>query len=289
MRGRIIHYDATTGTGRIAAGGRQFSFEIGVWESDTAPEVNQVVSMGMEGDALTSVERVPDEVLLRERTADLAGRVGSAGAAALGHLRELGSSATARAGVARPGEGTSSGTRHAGTTADLRGDPFSSFVSGLTTRLGVGILASWGVFVAGGLFFPFVRVPWGLGTRSFTLAGLSDIHQGARELGIELIGTNLFWPAALALVVPLLIRSRWAWLALALPLVAVLKPAVELVLTFREVVSATQEFFGLFGMETANARLRPSFRIGFWTSLISAGFLLLGGLMRVVRPPRDQR
>ena len=54
MRGRIIHYNGADGKGLISADQRQIPFEISLWRSDTAPAVNQVVEMRLDGEILES-------------------------------------------------------------------------------------------------------------------------------------------------------------------------------------------------------------------------------------------
>ena len=77
MRGKIIHYNASDGKGLVAAAGQQFAFQIGQWRSDSAPAVNQTVELEFgEDGTLQSLAKVADEILLREKASELAGRLG---------------------------------------------------------------------------------------------------------------------------------------------------------------------------------------------------------------------
>lgn len=77
MRGTIVHYNANDGRGLIAAcDGRQYPFQIGLWRSGIAPEVNQVVELQADELRATAVTLVPARVLLREKTRRLLAGLG---------------------------------------------------------------------------------------------------------------------------------------------------------------------------------------------------------------------
>lgn len=79
MRGKIIQYNGNDGTGLISTGGRQFDFSIRQWQGDVAPTVNRVVEITLEGETVARVSAVPEEVLLREKAAELKEKLGGAG------------------------------------------------------------------------------------------------------------------------------------------------------------------------------------------------------------------
>ena len=93
MRGKIIHYNSVDGKGLVSADLRQFAFEITQWRSDVAPDINQVVDLTLAGDALASVTRVSEDILLKERAERLASKLGTAGGAALQSLKDANASA----------------------------------------------------------------------------------------------------------------------------------------------------------------------------------------------------
>ena len=103
MRGRIIHYNGNDGRGLIAADNRQLPFEIGHWRSDTAPSVNATVDLALAGDAVESVTRVPDDVLLKEKAGQLASKLGTVGGAALQSIKEAAPPAAAVYSKTSPG------------------------------------------------------------------------------------------------------------------------------------------------------------------------------------------
>lgn len=192
MRGRIIHYNAADGRGLISADNRQYPFEISHWRSEMAPAVNAAVDLELQGDQTAGVSRVPDEVLFREKAGELAGRLGGLGAQALD-------------GARRPGA-----------------VPAGSLVE----RLGKPTLVAQGAFAVGAMLLSFVTLKTGLGpTQNVTLAGLSKLSE---MLGASAGSGPLVWLAILSVAVPLLWRHRVAWLALLLPLIAVLKPAWDI-------------------------------------------------------------
>lgn len=59
VRGRIIHYDASAGTGLIATARRQYVFEIRHWTSEIAPAQNQPVCFRAAGLRAHAVSVVP--------------------------------------------------------------------------------------------------------------------------------------------------------------------------------------------------------------------------------------
>lgn len=252
MRGRIIHYNGSDGRGLVAAGSRQFPFEIAHWRSDTAPTVNQVVDMALAGDLVDSLTRVPEDVLLKEKAGQLANRLGTAGGAALQSLKE-----------SAP-DGTTVG-------------------SGWLTRLGKPLLVAHALFVISALAMSYVHVGLGRAGRSFTLHGLSALSE---SLGASVGGAFWTWMAILSVALPLLWRRRWAWLALLLPLLATLKPLLDFAAAARD---ASREMGTMFGSRAGSRMMNQMFEmfdsgVGFWVCLLTALFIAMVGMKRALLP-----
>src|ERR1043166_216776 len=76
MRGKILQYNGNDGTGIVVADGQQHRFGIAAWKSETPPAVGKTVEIVVAGDAVVSVMLVGEDVLLREKTAELTGKLG---------------------------------------------------------------------------------------------------------------------------------------------------------------------------------------------------------------------
>lgn len=257
MRGKIIHYNASDGKGLVAATGQQFAFQIGQWRSDSAPAVNQTVELQFgEDGTLQSLAKVGDEVLLREKASELAGRLGGVGGAALGTLK----------------------ANSPGTAEGLQGG---------ITRLGKPVLGLYAVFAVSALLLPYLKIrhPFGGEGRSFSLVGLSDLSQ---QLGTSVGGSFLPWLAILACALPLFWRSRIAWLALLLPLLATLKPFWDVAWAIRKVTQQASQFDARIGNAIAGRLLDTlGTGVGLWLCLLTALALAAFGLKRTVLPPTD--
>lgn len=249
MRGRIIHYNGSDGRGLIATADRQIPFEIAQWRSDTAPVVNQIVEIQLSGDALASVSRVPDDVLLKEKAGQLASKLGSAGGAALQSLKD--SSPT-------------------------------SAPNGWWNTLGKPLVIAQAVFTLSALALPFVTIsaPFGIG-RSFTLAGLAGLSE---QMGTSMGGALLVWLGILSIAAPLLWKSRWAWLALLLPLIATLKPALDITAGIRKASSGMGQMLGAEVSSRMTQQLLDMLGtgIGLWVCLLSALFIAALGAKRAL-------
>lgn len=256
MRGRIIHYNGNDGRGLVAADNRQLPFEIGHWRSETAPAVNMVVELSLAGDALDAVTRVPDEVLLKEKASQLAGRLGTAGGAALQSLRD-----------AAPASAT--GPALAG-----------------WQLLGKPLLITHGVFVAAALFLPYLSVesPFGIGSRSFSLTGLSEASEA---MGASVGGAFWTWLGILSIALPLFWRNRAAWLALLLPLFATVKPGIDLLLAAGKASDAMSDALGADVGRQIARQIAEMLHVGFgaWVCAFTALALAAIGLKRVLLPP----
>lgn len=255
MRGRIIHYNGTDGKGLISADQRQIPFEISLWRSDTAPAINQVVEMRLDDETLESVTRVTDDVLLKEKASDLAGKLGAAGGAALHSLRE-----------AAPGN-------------------LPQVRAGAVQFLGKPLLIAHGVFAFSALMLPFLSIdPLGLGGRSFTLASLSEASEA---MGTSVGGALWVWLAVLSIALPVVWRNRLAWLALLLPLFASLKPGIDLALAASKATSGINDSFESQLQRQIVEQLLDALQIGFgaWVCVLAGLVIAAIGLKRVLLPP----
>lgn len=255
MRGKIIHYNGADGKGLISAGQRQFPFEITLWRSDTAPSINQTVDMALAGESLESVTRVADDVLLKEKAGQLAGKLGSAGGAALQSLKDA-------------------------TPAGMPGTP-----SGAVQFLGKPLLIAHGVFAFAALMLPFLTIdPLGLGGQSFTLAGLS---KASEAMGTSVGGALWIWLAILSIALPVFWRNRMAWLALLLPLFAALKPGIDLAFAASKATSGLGDSFESQLQRQIVEQLIDALQVGFgaWVCVLAALVIALIGIKRVLLPP----
>lgn len=218
MRGRIIHYNGNDGKGLISADNKQFAFEIGHWQSESAPAINTMVDFDSDGDRPTAVRRITDEVLMREKASELAGKLSALGGAAL------------------------QGAQGAASNAQL-GNPVA--------RVGKPALIAHGAFAIGALFLAFIKINSGFGpSQSFTLAGLSKLSE---QMGMSAGSGLLVWMAILSLLVPMFWRSRFAWLALLLPLLATVKPAWDVRSAMGEITSTVSGLGQGMGSEFSGA------------------------------------
>ena len=255
MRGRIIHYNGADGKGLIAADQRQVPFEISHWRSDTAPAINHTVELVVTGDTLQSVTRVTDDVLLKEKASELAGKLGTAGGAALQSLK----------GAAPAGA--------------------SSRPAGALQFLGKPLLVAHGLFVFAALLLPFLTInPLGLGGKSFTLAGLAEASEA---MGTSVGGAVWVWLAILSIALPVFWRHRMAWLALLLPLFAAIKPGIDLAFAASKATSALGDSFEAQLQRQIVEQLIDALQIGFgaWVCVPAGLVVALIGIKRVLLPP----
>lgn len=254
MRGKIIHYNSNDGRGLVSAAGRQIPFEIRHWRSETAPSVNATVELEMAGETLEGVSRIPDDVLLKEKAGQFANRLGAAGGAALQSL----------------------GKQVPETRLPTQG---------WLRLLGKPLLIAQAVFTLSALALPYISVGANLGVgRSVTLAGLSHLSE---QMGASVGGAFWVWLAILSIALPVLWKSRWAWLALLLPLLATLKPVLDVAAAARKAARGMEGLFGAnAGDQVMNQMLdmiEPG--IGFGACLLAAVFTAGLGLKRVLLPP----
>lgn len=251
MRGRIIHYNGSDGRGLLAAADRQLPFEIAQWRSDTAPAVNATVELAMDGDTLVGVTRVPEDVLLKEKAGQIASRLGAAGGAALHTL------------AAPDGAGPRDWVNY----------------------LGKPLLVTQAAFALSALALPYLSIDPGFGGgRSYTLTGLSKLSE---QLGTSVGGAFWVWLAILSIALPLVWKARWAWLALLLPLLATLKPLLDIASGVRKAANGMEQMLGSSVGDRMAQQLLDMLGpgIGLWICLLSALFIAALGAKRALLPP----
>ena len=98
--------------------------------------------------------------------------------------------------------------------------------------------------------------------------------------------TFWLWLAIASIGVPMFVRHRTAWLALLLPLFAVIKPVIDMAAAARQ---ASRQLGGLIGSDMSGQiaqqiadMLQPG--IGAWLCLFSALFLAAVGAKRTLLP-----
>jgi hypothetical protein len=188
MRGRILQYNGNDGTGIVVADNQQHKFTLSAWKGDTAPAVGKTVEVVMNGSGIQSLTLVGDDVLLREKTAELTGKLGTL----VGGV----SSGLARAGASGAG-------------------------GSVIARYGQPMLAAYVVFLLATLIFHFGTIQLFGQKLSWTLFGtagaLGQLNGGG---GGGLKALLILSYAGIA--VPLLWADKRGWLALLLPLVSVI-------------------------------------------------------------------
>jgi len=191
MRGKIIQYNGADGSGTVVVEGRQCRFALASWRGDNAPALNKVVEVALDGETVVSVTAVPDEVLLREKASELGGKLGAL---------------WQKIPTPAPSTGESDGATGIAAGA-------------LVERYGKLVLGAHVAFLLGTLVFNAITISMmgqGLGKSLFDIASLMGQFGGGGGGGIKL----LLLLAYASIAVPALWHDRRAWLALALPLIA---------------------------------------------------------------------
>lgn len=244
MRGRILQYNGNDGTGVVVVDGQQYRFSIALWRGDVAPAVGKVVDISMDADVLHSLMPVPDDVLMREKTAELTGKIG-----------------TFVGGLRGPGDSASSGV-----ASDIGGS--------VVQRYGVPILAAYAAFLLGTLTFNAITVSFfgqSQGAPLYDIAKL--LSQTGAGGGVK--GALLLAYASVA--TPLVWRDRRGWLALMVPIVVVLWA----VWSGYHAVSSAGDAMGEYGRDMAREVSKAfSFGFGFYVSLAAGAVLAAGGARR---------
>lgn len=76
MRGKILQYNGTGGSGVIVADGQPYRFDIAIWKGNAAPAVAKAVELSLSDGVLGSVIPVADDVILKEKVAELKDKFG---------------------------------------------------------------------------------------------------------------------------------------------------------------------------------------------------------------------
>jgi len=265
MRGRILQYNGTDGTGTIAADNQQYKFDIGVWKSPLAPTVGKTVDLVVEDSRLSAVMIVPDDVLLREKTAELGGKLS-------GLVSGLGKSAGAPAG-----SGSSSSPNASGGAAIMPGAApgFNIAANPIVQRYGTLTLGAYAVYLIGTLVFNAISITifgTSQGKPLYDVATLLSQVGGGGGVKFMLI------VAYLSIFLPLVWKDRRAWLALMLPVIAVLG---ALWTGTHAINSAAGGFGGGNGGPSASDLFSIGF--GFYLSLAAGLVLAWCGFQRFSR------
>lgn len=265
MRGRILQYNGTDGTGTIAADNQQYKFDIGLWKSTTAPMVGKTVEIIVQDSQLSAVTIVPDDVLLREKTAELGGKLS-------GLVSNLGKSAGT-------GGSTPSSSPNAGGGAAVMSSASPGLNLGanpIVQRYGALTLGAYALYLIGTLAFNAISLTFlgsSQGKPLYDIANLlSQIGGGGGVKFMLLV-------AYASIAVPLVWKDRRAWLALALPLLAVLGAIWSGV---HAINSAASGFGGGAGGGPGMSDLF-SIGFGFYLSLAAGLVLAWAGFQRYSR------
>lgn len=208
MRGKIIQYNGTDGSGTIVVDGRQHPFALTAWRGDSAPAVNRTVEVAFDGDAISAITAVGDDVLLKEKAAELGGKLGSLWnkipAAANASASDVSAGASPAAGTPAPANA------HGPITAQT-----------ILQRYGKATLIAWALFLVGSMMFNAVSIAMGpvnMGKSLFDIASLLSQYGVNGGGGIKLMLILAYF----SIGVPLVWHDRRAWLTLAMPLLAML-------------------------------------------------------------------
>ncbi|HKT08439.1 MAG TPA: hypothetical protein VJR24_11130 [Gemmatimonadaceae bacterium] len=266
MRGRILQYNGTDGTGTIAADNQQYKFDIGMWKSPTAPTVGKTVEIVVQDSQLSAVTIVPDDVLLREKTAELGGKLS-------GLVSNLGKSAGTPPGA------SPSSSAHAGGGAAVipsAAPGLNLAANPIVQRYGTLTLGAYAVYLLGTLVFNAISITFlgsSQGKPLYDVANLLSQIGGGGGVKFMLI------VAYLSIAVPLVWKDRRAWLALCVPLLAVLGALWS---GIHAINSAAGGFGGGAGGGPGVSDLF-SIGFGFYLSLAAGLVLAWAGFQRFTR------
>ncbi|HET7563295.1 MAG TPA: hypothetical protein VFJ87_13035 [Rhodanobacteraceae bacterium] len=253
MRGKIIQYNGADGSGTIVAEGKQYRFALTTWRGDNAPGINKTVEFVSDGEVVTAVTAVGDDVLLKEKAAELGGKLGSL-------WNKIPAAAGASANDAAPGAPPSSSAAAPAATSS----PITA--QSILQRYGKAILIAWAVFLIASTMFNAVSItmgPMNMGKSFFDVASLfSQIGAGGGG-SIKL----LLILGYLSIALPMFWRDRRAWFALVIPLLAVVWAIYSVLHTLDSVGG------GIIGRSIGDAF---SLGFGFWLTLLAA--IALAGL-----------
>lgn len=257
MRGKIIQYNGADGSGTIVVDSRQYPFVLAAWRGDSAPAVNKTVEVTFDGDTISAITAVGDDVLLKEKAAELGGKLGS-----LWNKIPAGAAATPAANEAPPVGAATAATA----TAPAAASGGAAMAGSIIDRYGKAILVAYLLFLLGSLVFNAVSISIfgsAMGKSFFDIASLlSQVGAGGGGsikfllvLGYISIALPMFW------------HDRRAWFALVIPLLAVVWAIYSVLHTLDSVGG------GIVGRSIGDAF---SLGFGFWLTLLAA--IALAGL-----------
>lgn len=266
MRGRILQYNGNDGTGTIAADNQQYKFDIGMWKSPTAPMIGKTVDLVVEDSRVSMVMIVPDDVLLREKTAELGGKLSTL-------VSGLGKSAGS------PGAPAASSSPHpSGGAAVLPGAAagFNFASNPIVQRYGMVTLGAYVVYLLGTLTFNAISITFLGSSQGKPLYDIADLmSQLGGGSGVKL----MLMMAYASIAVPLVWKDRRAWLALALPLLSVLGAIWSGIHTINSAAG------GFGGGQNGGPSASDLFSLGFgfYVSLAAGLVLAWAGVQRFMR------
>lgn len=210
MRGKIIQYNGADGSGTIVVDGRQHPFVLAAWRGDSAPALNKTVEVAFDGDTISTITAVGDDVLLKEKAAELGGKLGS-----------LWNKVPAAAGVAPANDGSAAGAAPSAAPGAANGG--AALAGTILQRYGKGILIAWAMFLIATTLFNAISIQTPFGGASIGKS-LFDIASLLSQFGVNGGGSIklLLILGYLSIGVPLVWRDRRAWLTLGIPLLAML-------------------------------------------------------------------
>ncbi|HWU78393.1 MAG TPA: hypothetical protein VN043_17990 [Rhodanobacter sp.] len=254
MRGKIIQYNGADGSGTLVVDGRQHRFALEAWRADSAPTVNKVVEVTLDNDLVSTVTAVGDDVLLKEKAAELGGKLGTL-------LHKIPASMPSRA----------SGTTAEGVATPAAAPGGAMMAGSIVDRYGKTILVAYLLFLIGTLAFNAVSVSafgQGMGKSMFDIAGLMSQLGGSGGGSIK----ALLLVAYASIATPLLWQDRRAWFALTLPLLALLWAIFSALHALSSLGSGVADGMSDFF----------SISFGFYLSLIAALALAVLGTKRAL-------
>ncbi|HEX5353386.1 MAG TPA: hypothetical protein VFW60_04845 [Rhodanobacteraceae bacterium] len=265
MRGKIIQYNGADGSGTIVADGRQYPFVLAVWRGDSAPTVNKTVEIVFDGDTITAITAVGDDVLLKEKAAEFGGKVGASWNKLRASIPASGGAAAGTAAAPAAGAAPATATGNAAPADGIN-------ANSILQRYGKAILIAYALFLIGSLFFNAVTISMGpvnVGKSFFDVASVFSQMGASGGGSIKL----LLILGYLSIALPLVWRDRRAWFALVIPLLAVLWAIYSVVHTLdslgNQFSSGVGDMFSL--------------GFGFYLTLLAALALAVLGVMRWLR------
>jgi hypothetical protein len=213
MRGKIIQYNGADGSGTIVADGKQYPFVLAVWRGNHAPTVNKTVEITFDRDTISAIDAVADDVLIKEKAAEFGEKLGAS-------LNKLRASIPASGGAAAGAAAAPVGGASPGSAANDAPADSALTVNAILERYGKLMLGAWVLFLLGTLAFNAVSMSMmgaSMGKSMFDTASLMS-QMGADGGGMIKVLLLLGYAS---IAVPLFWRNRRAWLALLVPLLAV--------------------------------------------------------------------